>query len=446
MALSREQLHPYQVAAAQFIKENERCGLFLDMGLGKTTTALTAAADFLEDFRFLKVLIIAPLRVANTVWHAEASKWEHLKHLKINVCTGNAKQRTKQLEAPGDVYVINRELVPWLVAQYANKWQWDMLIIDESSSFKSHASQRFKALKRVVDDFQSLVLLTGTPSPNGLMDLWSQLYLVDKGERLGPNITRYRARFFTQSYDGYSWTATATAEEKVKELIKDKVISLRAKDHLNLPSRIDLMESIELTPGDKAKYDELESEFMLFLHAGQIEALNAAALGQKLLQFCNGAIYDTDKNVHHIHDTKIKALREIVEDNPTENFLVAYNFKSDLARLVKAFPEAVVLDKKGIELDRWNKGEIKMLLAHPASAGHGLNAQHGGSIIVWFGLNWSLELYQQFNARLHRQGQENVVRVFHLVTAGCIDEKVLEALASKAESQEQLLQYLRKHL
>ena len=441
--LSRENLHNYQLCAIDFIHQKRKCALFLDMGLGKTTTALTSASDLLDDFFVTKVLVIAPLRVANTVWMQEARKWSHLKHLKIDITTGSEKERLSSANSNADIHVINRENISWLVDNVS--WRWDMVIIDESSSFKSMQSKRFKALKKVTKYVKSMVLLTGTPSPNGLMDLWSQIYLIDNGERLGRTISQYRYRFFHQAgYMGYDWQANIDADDKIKELIKDICITMNAKDYLELPSRIDINEYAILPPKVMQQYKELEKEFLLSVSDGvDIEAPSSATLVNKLLQMCNGAVYDSGGNTHEIHDTKIKSLKEIIEDNPSENFLVAYNYKSDLQRLIKAFPQAVVLSKSGKELTEWNKGNIKMLLAHPASAGHGLNAQFGGSTIVWYGLNWSLELYQQFNARLHRQGQTKPVRIIHIVAKGGIDEKVLKALNSKAKNQDDLLNYLK---
>lgn len=441
--LTRSNLHHYQTCAVDFIRQQRRCGLFLDMGLGKTTTSLTAASDFLDDLFIQRVLIVAPLRVANTVWKQEAKKWSHLKHLKIDICTGSEKERFASIMSDADIHVINRENMPWLVDNC--KWRWDMVIVDESSSFKNMKSKRFKALKKVMKFVKSVVLLTGTPSPNGLMDLWSQIFLIDNGSRLGRNITSYRQRFFRPSgYMGYGWKANHDSDNKIKSLIKDICITMNAEDYLELPDRLDLNEYVVLPAKVRSQYEELEQEFLLSIGGGvDIEAGSSAALMNKLLQMCNGAVYDEDGNTHEIHDSKIKSMKEIVEDNPNENFLVAYNFKSDLKRIAKAFPEAVILSKSGNELEDWNKGKIKMLLAHPASAGHGLNAQYGGSAIIWFGLNWSLELYQQFNARLHRQGQTKPVRIIHIVAENGIDEKVLTALKNKAKTQDDLMQFLK---
>ncbi len=445
MVYKRSDLHNYQNSAIEFIMKIKKGGLFLDMGLGKTTTSLTIASDFIDNLYVDKILIIAPLRVANTVWKQESQLWEHLKHLDISICTGNLKQRNEVLKSNqmSAITVINRENVQWLCDNH--KWVWDMVIIDESSSFKNYRAKRFKSLKSKMKFVKSMILLTGTPSPNGLMDLWSQLFLLDSGERLGKNITTYRNRFFKASgYKGYEFKALPDADDKIKSLIKDICITMKSEDYLELPDRINLNEYIEMPSSIKEQYKELEKEFILTLGSGvDIEAPSAAGLHNKLLQFCNGAIYDENGKTHEVHNLKIDTLKEIIEDNPDENFLIAYNYKSDLERLKKAFPKMKVLSKSGIELEEWNKGNIRMLAAHPASAGHGLNAQFGGSAIIWFGLNWSLELYQQFNKRIHRQGQTKPVRIIHLVMKGGIDERVLKALESKAKDQDELIAYLK---
>ena len=443
LGLKRANLHSYQQRALAFIKDKRKCALFLDMGLGKSVIALTAASDMLDDFLINKVLVVAPLRVSNTVWKQEAKKWEHLKHLNISIATGSAKNRIQNLQTPADIHVINRENVDWLVR--TQKWQWDMIIIDESSSFKSMKSKRFKALRKVTKYLQSVILLTGTPSPNGIVDLWSQIYLIDQGIRIGRTMGNFRQRFLHPAgYMSYSWEPNKGADLEIQELIKDISMSMSSKDYLELPKRIDLKEYIEFPPDILEQYKELEKEFLLELDKGEIEALSAATLANKLLQMCNGAVYDTEGVAHTIHDLKIQALKEIIEDNPNESFLVAYNYRSDHVRLSKSFPQGISLSKSGVEIQEWNKGNIKLMFAHPASAGHGLNLQKGGSSIIWFGLNWSLELYEQFNARLHRQGQEKPVKITHLIAKGGIDEKVMKALGSKAKTQRDLLEYLKK--
>ena len=439
--LDRSNLHNYQEAALKVILQKRKCGLFLDMGLGKTTTTLTAASDMIDDFLIAKVLIIAPLRVANSVWKQEALKWNHLKNLNIVICTGSEKQRLEAIKSNADIYVINRENISWLVEKCP--WIWDMVVIDESSSFKNNKSQRFKSLKQITKHLKSLVLLSGTPSPNGEMDLWSQLYLIDNGERLGRTITNFRQRFFTSDYMGYNYKIIPGASEKIKELIKDVCITMSAEDYLDLPGEISLTEYIEMPENVKEQYKELEKNFLLSIGDIDIASPSSSAVANKLLQMCNGAIYDSLGNTHEIHNVKLDALKEIIEENPNENFLIAYNYKSDLQRILKTFPEAVVLSKGTKEQNDWNAGKIKILVTHPASAGHGLNLQFGGNIIIWFGLNWSLELYQQFNKRLNRQGQKNLVKIIHIVAKGGLDENVMLALGNKAKTQQNLIDYLK---
>lgn len=445
MPLNREDLHDYQNRAVDFIKQKERCGLLLDMGMGKSVSTLTAISDLQDSFAIQKVLVIAPLRVANSTWAQEAEKWDHLKHLKVSVCTGSEKVRRSALHRDADVYVINRENVTWLVDLYKKKWPFDCVIVDESSSFKNPSAKRFRALKKVLPYTNYMVLLTGTPSPNSLMDLWPQMYLIDFGESLGRTITGYRQRFFEQDFMGYRYTIREGCADKIHNLISDRVISMSADDYLDLPDRIDLETKIELPVGVMKRYKELEKTLLAELETGEeIEAVSAAALANKMLQFANGAAYhDEHKNWAEIHKEKLDALADIIEDNPDENILVAYNYKFDLERLHKRFPQAVVLDKEHETIERWNRGEIKMLLAHPASAGHGINLQRGGCMSVWFGLNWSLELYQQFNARLHRQGQTKPVRIIHIVAKGTIDERVLMVLKDKDATQASLLNALK---
>lgn len=444
--LSRINLHNYQNKGIEFFKTQKRCALFLSMGMGKTTTTLTAVTDLLDSFAVEKVLIIAPLRVANSVWKQECEQWQHLKDLKVSVCTGSERNRLAALQTSADVYTINRENIKWLVDHYGKKWPFDCVIIDESSSFKNASSQRFKALKKVAPLTNYMLLLTGTPSPNGLLDLWPQLYLIDFGERLGRTMTGFKQRFFESDYMGYNWTLREGSQAKIEKLISDKCLSMTADDYLELPERIDIVESLELPAKVLRQYREFEKEmFIDFENSEAVEALSAATLANKLLQFANGCLYtDELKNYEELHKVKLDALADIIEVNEGENILIAYNYKSDLERLQKRFPDAKVLDKEQSTIDAWNAGEIPLLLAHPASAGHGLNIQKGGALIVWFGLNWSLELYQQFNARLHRQGQKKPVRIVHLVCKDTIDERVLNVLNDKDATQNRLIQALKK--
>jgi SNF2 family DNA or RNA helicase len=443
--LKRENLHHYQNSALDVVLNKKKCALFLDMGLGKTTTTLTAIHDLYYNFSVERILIIAPLKVANNVWHKEAQKWEHLQELDIAIATGSVNERLSAINSNKTITLINKENVPWLIEKC--KWKWDMVVIDESSSFISARAKRFRALKKVMKHIKSIVLLSGTPSPNGMMDLWSQMYLIDQGERLGRTITNYRQRFFVpDGYMGYNYKLKPGAKEQIMELIKDVCVTMTAEDYLELPECINVNEFIELPDKAKQQYKELEKQFIISLDDIDIESPSKAVLGNKLLQICNGSVYDAQRNAHEIHNEKIERLKEIIEDNPGENFLVTYNYKHDLEKLQKAFPKAVKLETAKQE-DDWNKGKIKILLAHPASAGHGLNLQYGGNVIIWYGLTWNLEYYQQFNKRLHRQGQKNIVRNIHLIAKGCLYEKVLFfALSNKAKTQKDLIDYLKHDL
>lgn len=436
---TKSNLNNSQKTALNFAIEKKKCALFLPMGMGKTVTSLTFAKDILDDFFVTNILVIAPKKVANLVWKQECQQWEHLNKTRIEICTGDAIERRTAINKKADIHVINRENVPWLVENV--KWKWDCIIIDESSSFKNPSAVRFKALKKITKELKSIILLSGTPQPNGEIDLWSQIYLLDQGERLGRNITIYRQKYFTPDYMGYTWKIKPGAAEQIREAIKDIAITLDID--YELPDQININKYIELPEKAQKIYKEFEKEFLININDTEITSLSAAAMGNKLLQICNGAIYDSEKNYHVIHDEKIEMLKELIEDNKAENFLIAYNFKSDLERLKKAFPEAVVMEDSDQIQKNWNAGKIKILLAHPASAGHGLNLQGGGNIIIWFGLNWSLELYQQFNARLRRQGQKNKVRIIHLITKNCLDEDIMKAIESKADSQSELIKYLK---
>ena len=441
---SRSDLHKYQERMINFIYTTPKCALWAGLGLGKTITTLSAITDLIDSMVVAKVLIVAPLRVANSVWHKEAANWQHTKHLKFSIVTGSEKERLSALHKTADVYVINRENVHWIVEHYAKKWPFDMIVLDEASSFKSSSSQRFKSLRKTIPFTNRLVELTGTPSPNGLLDIWSQMYLLDCGERLGRSMTAYKQRFFEAGYNGYSFKPVKSADKVIHRLIDDIVISLNVDDYLEMPDRIDTVIRVSLPALRMVEYKQLEREFLIQINNNEIVAYNAATLAGKLLQFSNGATYtDELKNWTEIHSAKLDALDDIISENSDENLLIAYNYKTDLIRLQARYPDAVVLDKNPDTITQWNKGQIKMLLAHPASCGHGINLQHGGSIIVWFGLNWSLELYQQFNGRLHRQGQTKPVRVVHIVADGCIDDKVMLAIENKAETQQELLNALK---
>jgi SNF2 family DNA or RNA helicase len=437
-------LHDYQCRAVEHILSKNKSALWLDMGLGKTVTTLTAIDTLMYDTMDVhKVLIICPLRVANTVWHTEAKNWSHLKGLKFSIVTGSVTERLAALHRSVDIYVINRENIPWLVEHMGKKWNFDMVVIDESSSFKTHSSQRFKALKKVLPLISRMVQLTGTPSPNGYMDIWSQIYLMDMGTRLGRTISLFRDRYFNRDYMGFKYELRDGSVMQIQDKIQDLILSMSSDDYLQLPDYIPSVLHNKLEGKLLKSYRDFEKQMVLDINKKEtVTAVSAAALSNKLLQFCSGAVYDELGTVHHIHDLKIDTLKEIIENNPNDNILVAYNYKHELSRLQIAFPNAVVLDKKGEAVEKWNKGEIKILLAHPASAGHGLNLQHGGSLIIWFGFVWSLELYQQFNARLYRQGQKNSVRVLH-IAVGDIENHLMNTLMSKEVTQDQLLSALK---
>lgn len=452
--LNELDFHGYQDQCIKFIDATGSCALFLDMGLGKTVITLTAAAEFISNYRAVKPLIVAPLRVADTVWKQEAARWEHLKHLKLSVITGRLQERVEAIQADADIYVINRENFEWIQNELRGRWKYDLLVIDESQGFKDHNSERFLTFKRIkkhkTDRIDYTILLSGTPSPQSIADIWAQIFMIDGGQRLGRNITAFRNRYMMKSFDGYSYEARPGALEEIQAKIADIAISMQAEDYLHdLPDRIDIKRTIKLPDRLMRRYKELEREFVLSiddLDGTEIAANNAAAKAQKCLQFCNGGVYDEERNVHIIHDLKIKALQEVREDNPNERMLVAYSYKFDVPRILKAFPDAVFLEKgkRGNRIqDRWNAGEIPMMIGHPASMGHGLNLQFGGSLGVWFGLNWSVELYLQFNKRLHRPGQKDTVRILHLLTEGCLDEEVMEGLSYKIKNQQQLIDYLK---
>lgn len=447
--MNESNLHNYQKYAVRFIKDNPAAGLLLDMGLGKTVSTLTAINWLMyEDAEIDRVLVIAPKRVAEDTWTKEAKKWDHLRHLRISKVLGSERQRKEALRIDADIYVINRENVCWLVGQYQGMLPFDMVVIDELSSFKNPKSERFKALRMVRPSISRVVGLTGTPAPNGLIDLWSQIYLLDGGERLGKTVTGYRERYFkpgrSNGHVVYDYKILDGSEEAIYRKISDICVSMKAEDYLELPPRIDNTVEISLPDGIKAQYTEFEKTEVLRLIAEEvsnISAVNAAALSNKLLQFSNGAIYDADRAVHEIHAEKLEALAEIIEAATDSPVLVFYSFRHDIPRIkkrLKAYSPRELLT--GDDIDDWNAGKIKVLLAHPAGAGHGLNLQQGGNVVVWFGLSWSLELYQQANARLYRQGQTKPVRIYHLICRGTMDEDVIKAISGKADKQEALMQ------
>ncbi len=446
MALKYQDLHDYQLKLCNIIKEEKTHLLAVSMGLGKTAATLTAISDLLDSFAINKAIVFAPLRVANSVWKQEIAKWEHLKHLRVSICTGSERQRLAALQAPADIYVINRENSAWIAALFRKRWPFDMTIIDESSSYKSAKSQRFKALKRVVFGSQYRILLSGTPAPNGVMDLWSQMYLVDGGERLGKTMLGYKQKYFAaEDYMGFNYQPKSGAVDTIHKLVSDKMVSMSAVDYLDLPDRIDIEVPVYLPPDAMKKYKDFEKTSLAdFPPDVQIEAANAAVLAGKLIQFANGAPYmDSNHNYHVIHDAKLDALEDLLEDNAGENILVTYHFKSDLERLKKRFPHGVVLTKDQGVIDSWNRKEIHLMFLNAQSAGHGLNLQAGGSILIWMSMIWSLEYYQQACARLHRQGQDKPVRIINLVAQDTIDQRIVKVLADKCSTQDALLHALR---
>ena len=443
--------HNYQQYCIDRIISDKAIGLFLDMGLGKTAITLSAIKKLkYEYWRSAKVLVIAPKKVAESTWSKEAAKWEGLSSLRFSFVLGSAEKRLKALNTPADVYMINRENVMWLVDHYRNAWPFDTVIIDESSSFKNHQAKRFKALKAVRSHIDRIVLLTGTPTSRGLMDLWAQIYLLDCGKRLGRNITAYREAFFVPDKRNrttiFSYAPKDGAEETIYNAISDICVSMKAEDYLELPELVYNDIPVKLDTAAQKAYDRLERDTLLPVDDTVITAGSAAVLRGKLLQLCNGAVYDEDKNVMQIHDCKIEALLETVEQLNGQHAIICYNFQHDKTRLLEALKAThltVKVYEGKAEEDAWNAGDIDLLLVQPASCGYGLNLQEGGHHIIWFGLTDSLELYQQTNKRLHRQGQPYPVIVHHLLVQGGTDEDVIKSLGGKADVQDSLLEALK---
>ena len=442
----RLKLRPYQEYAAEMIIDNPACALFMEMGLGKTLATLYAIDILMNDAMAVgRVLIIAPLRVAETTWPDEVKKWGF--KLTVSPILGNRLQRERALGKDADIYTINRENLVWLIEYLGKSWPFDMVVIDESSSFKNHTAKRFRALRRIRPRIDRLVELTGTPAPNGLMDLWSQLYLLDRGQRLYKTIGEYRRRWFYpgrgQGHVVYEWIPKDNARKEIYEAIGDICVSMKSKDYLTLPPVIYNRVPVLLGRGNMAKYKKLEKDLVLSLSEGDITATSAAALSNKLLQFTGGSCYDENGTEVAIHDCKLDALADIIEDHST--VMVFYWFRHELQRLKEKFPHAREL-KTSADIRAWNEGKVPLLLVHPASAGHGLNLQEGGSIAIWYSLSWSLELYQQANKRLHRSGQKNTVIIHHLVATGTIDEDVMKALEAKATGQDGLMEAIRARI
>ena len=441
--------HEYQEYATKFIEDNEESAVFLECGLGKSVITLTAIKNLMARGEVSRVLVVAPLRVGKTTWPEEIGKWDHLGGLTYAVAIGSVAERLNALKAQADITIINRENVEWLIDKSGMPFDYDMLVIDELSSFKSFKAKRFKALLKVRPKITRVVGLTGTPSSNGLMDLWAEFRLLDLGERLGRYITRYRLAYFTPDKRNaqvvFSYKPLPGAEERIYDKIDDITISMRAADYLKLPSLV--MNTVVVEMGEKEKdiYDNLCDDMVVSLGDNEIDAVNAASLSNKLLQMANGAVYGEEQSVHHIHDEKLNALEDLIESANGKPVLVAYWFKHDLARIKAKFPFVREI-KTDADIRAWNRGEIEVGVIHPASAGHGLNLQTGGSTLIWFGLTWSLELYQQTNARLYRQGQKNTVVIHHIVTKGTIDERVLKALEKKEKTQNSLIDAVKAEL
>lgn len=443
--------HNYQLYCINREITDPALGLYIDMGLGKTAITLTAIND-LKYNRFLvrKVLVIAPKKVAEATWNMEAAKWDHLRMLRIIPVLGSLKKRIRALNTPADVYVINRENTQWLVEYYKNAWPFDMVVLDESSSFKNHKAKRFKALTWVRRYIKRIVELTGTPAPNGLLDLWAQIYLLDEGQRLGKHITQFRERYFEADQRDrdhiFSYAPKPGADNAIQNLIGDICISMKAEDYIELPDCSYVMVPVILNDKAKVAYKKLEGEMLLQVDESTIDAGSAAVLTNKLLQLCNGAVYDENRKIVEIHNCKIEAFMELIEGLNGQPVLVFYTFKHDLIRIKKALAKTGlrVRELKGPEEQRdWNNGKIDVLLAHPASCAYGLNLQDGGNHVIWFGLNWSLELYKQANKRLHRQGQTQKVIIHNMVVQGSVDEDVIAALEDKNATQNRLLNSLR---
>lgn len=442
--------HNYQSYAINYIETHPIAAVLLDMGLGKTVISLTAIADLLFDsFEAHRILVVAPLRVARDTWPAEIAKWEHLQHLTYAVCVGTPKERRAALLTGADITIINRENLGWLIDSSGFDFNYDMVVIDELSSFKNHKSKRFQSLMKVRPKVKRIIGLTGTPSSNGLMDLWAEFKLLDFGERLGRFITHYRNNYFIPDKRNgeiiYSYKPMAYAEDAIYRRISDITISMKSTDHLQMPELISSQYEVQLSEEEEKRYEDLKADFILELPEGEITAANAASLTGKLSQLANGAIYDDDGNIIEFHDRKLDALEDLIEAANGKPLLVAYWFKHDLQRIKKRFDVREIKSSK--DITDWNNGDIPVAVIHPASAGHGLNLQAGGSTLIWFGLTWSLELYQQTNARLWRQGQSSgTVVIEHIITKGTIDERILKALSLKEVTQNALIDAVKANL
>lgn len=437
--------HPYQVRAINHIIDHRYCALFLDMGLGKTVSTLTAVDELIQSLEVDKTLVIAPKSVALNTWSSECEKWDHLSHLRLSIVMGTETKRKKALAADADIYVINRENVVWLVGQCGEEWPFNCVVIDESSSFKSHTSKRFKALLKVRPYMRRVIELTGTPCPNGLMDLWAQMRLLDLGARLGKYITQYRSQYFhAGAHNGavvYEYVPNRGAKEIISNRIADICLSMKASDYIDMPMVID--GGMALQMDELPAYKQFERDCVLDLPEGEvIAAVTAVSLSNKLLQYASGAVYDDEHTWHKVSDTKLEALTELLEQTD-EPVLIYYNYQHELERMMEAIPSLIRFKGEPDLLKRWNEGQIRVMAAHPASVAYGLNMQQGGHIIVWYSPTWNLELYEQANARLLRQGQAKPVVLYHLVCKGTMDEVVIEALKGKRNVQDILLKRIK---
>lgn len=446
--------HAYQSFCIDELIEKPAVGLLLDMGLGKTVTTLTAIKE-LKYYRFQvsRVLVIAPKKVAEATWSSESQKWDHLKSLQVSTVLGSRIKREKALAVPADIYVINRENVEWLVDYYQNRWPFDMVVVDESSSFKDRSTKRWKALRRVRPKIQRIVLLTGTPAPNSLIDLWAQIYLLDEGARLGRTLGGFRERYFKPDKRSrervFTYAPKQGAEQAVKELIGDICVSMKAQDYLTLPERTEVIHTVLLDAKAQRAYDEMEKKLLLEVDGETITADTAAVLSNKLQQIASGAVYNADHEPQPVHGCKVEAFLELVESLSGQPALVFYQFQHERDRIFAALKKTrlrVRVFQGAQDAEDWNNREIDILLAHPASTAYGLNLQQGGNQVIWFTPTWSLELYQQANARLHRQGQSERVIIHHLITKGTRDEDVMSALDGKADVQEALLESLKARI
>lgn len=437
-----DNFHLYQHRMHRHILNHDFCALFVGMGLGKTVTSLTAISDLLDWCEVSKPLVIAPRLVAEKTWADEIEEWEHLSHLRISKVIGSPSQRKKALTAEADIWIIGRDNLPWLVDLCGAMWPFDMVFLDESTSFKSHASLRFKKMKEAakLGVIKRMVLLTGTPAPNGLLDLWAPLYLLDKGERLGTTFTGFRTRYFNSNEYSRRYEARTGAAESIQAKIQDICISMKKEDWLDLKPVENITRKIDLP--NMAEYNKFKADAVLALEEAEITAVNAAALYGKLLQFCNGAVYDSEHDWHLVHDAKLDMLEEIVEKLNGDPVIIFYCFRSDIERITKRIKNVRKLQGSE-DIDAWNRGEVPILLAHPAGTGHGLNLQHGGRRIIWYGVPSPLEWYQQAVARLDRQGQTESVINMHLITEGTIEETVVKRLIDKTLTQDTLIDALR---